>query len=152
MIAVPGLFVTRSRKEQGSSARQHRQRIAVFAHAVDIFRVRQFQGFAVSVRIRDAQLRRCVGEGIDLAVPDTLPIRIRNTDGIQVRRLAVALSIRKLGNVHLRGSIRLRFRCLLRVRGAASCAAGGQGKQEYQEESEYCLFHRIHLCIVFDNI
>ena len=28
----------------------------------------------------------------------------------------------------------------------------GLGKQEYQEESEYCLFHRIHLCIVFDNI
>ena len=113
MIAIlrclRGLFIVRSRKEQRIRARQHRQRIAVFAHAVDIFRVRQFQGFAVSVRVRDAELSWRVGKGIYLAVPDALPLRIRNTDGIQVRRLAVALSIRKLGNVHLRGSFRLRF-------------------------------------------
>ena len=152
MIAVPGLFVVRSRKEQRIRARQHRQCIAVFAHAVDVFRARQLQGFAVAVRVRDAELSRRVGEGINLAVPDALPIRLRNADGIQVRRLSVALSLRESGNIHRQGGFRLGFRCLLHVRGAASRIAGGQGKQEYQEESEYCLFHRIHLCIVFDSI
>ena len=137
MIAIlrclRGLFIVRSRKEQRIRARQHRQRIAVFAHAVDILRVRQLQGFAVAVRIRDAELSRRVGKGIYLAVPNALPLRIRNTDGIQVRRLSVALSLRESGNIHRQGGFRLGFRCLLHVRGAASRIAGGQGKQKYQE-------------------
>ena len=77
-----GRFIVRPSKEQRIGSRQQRKRIAGFAHAIDIFCVRQLQGFAVSVRVRDTQLGRCVGKGIDLAIPDALPFRIRNSDWI----------------------------------------------------------------------
>ena len=77
-----GLFIIRPGKEQRIGSRQQRKRIAGFAHAVNIFYVRQLQDFAVSVRVRNAQLRRCIGKGIDLAIPDALPFRIRNADWI----------------------------------------------------------------------
>ena len=77
-----GLFIIRPGKEQRIGSRQQRKRIAGFAHAVDKFCVRQFQCFTVSVRVRDPQLCRCVGKGINFIVPNALPFRIRNTDGI----------------------------------------------------------------------
>ena len=87
--------------ERWISTRKQRQRIAGSAHTIQIFRVRQRERRGAAGRACQAKRQRNVGIGIDPAVPDALPLGLRDPLRQRPCRLPVTLTIRQIANVDL---------------------------------------------------
>ena len=75
---MASFFVLAVPKAPRLCPRKQRQHIAAITHAIQIFRVRQWERRSAAVRVRRAKRHRSIGIGIDPAAPDALPLGLRD--------------------------------------------------------------------------